>query len=242
VDELDDCYFYQTIELPGYGLQRGEWDLRHTADAYLGHYRFAGKRVLEVGTANGLLCFHMESRGAELVAYDLSDEQSWDLVPFFENESEKGALLATRRKHMRRINNAWWLTYRLFHSTAKVVHGTAYEIPKAIGAVDVVTFGSVLLHMRDPLQALSRGAALAREALIITDASFGSENLDGSPIAEFLPNAELRSPVDTWWRTSPRVIWEFCLIIGFPEVTISYHTQQGRLGDQLMYTIVARRG
>jgi SAM-dependent methyltransferase len=241
VDDLRDCYFYHTVELPEYGPQIGEWDLRNTADAYLGHFPFSGKRVLEIGTASGFLCFHMEREGAEVIAYDLSEEQSWDIVPFSETEPDYEAAVTARRKHIQRINNAWWLTHRLFGSQARVVYGTAYEIPESIGKVDVVTFGSVLLHLRDPLKALCRGARLAREALIITETSLGSEDLDSSPIARFLPNAKARSPIDSWWCLSPIVVCEFARIAGFPAATITYHHQTGRVGRQVMYTIVARR-
>ena len=41
-----------------------------------------GKRVLDVGTSSGFLCFEMERRGAEVVAFDLSDEFDGDAVPF----------------------------------------------------------------------------------------------------------------------------------------------------------------
>src|SRR5262249_47083940 len=57
VTDLADCYFYHTLELPGYGLVEGEWDLRAGAEAYLGGVDFRGRRVLEVGPASGFLCF-----------------------------------------------------------------------------------------------------------------------------------------------------------------------------------------
>ncbi|MBV9971725.1 MAG: hypothetical protein JO135_00155, partial [Candidatus Eremiobacteraeota bacterium] len=28
VTNLSDCYFYHTMEIPGYGLVEGQWDLR----------------------------------------------------------------------------------------------------------------------------------------------------------------------------------------------------------------------
>src|SRR5262249_7054365 len=76
-----DCYFYHTMEIPGHGLVEGEWDLRAAADAYLGGVDFRGRRVLEIGTASGFLCFTMERRGAEVVAFDLSPEHAPDLIP-----------------------------------------------------------------------------------------------------------------------------------------------------------------
>ncbi len=242
VEDLGDCYFYQSIVLPDLGLQEGEWDLRDSADAYLGHVPLAGKRVLEIGSANGFLCLHMEAQGAEVVAFDLSEEQSWDLVPSFKSELDYEQALAGRRRHVRKINNAWWLAHRLFRSKAKRVYGNAYEIPEAIDMVDGVTLGSVLIHLRDPLRALTRAARFAREALIITEASHVAAWLDDAPIAQFLPSSVLDTPTDTWWRLSPKVISEFVRILGFSEVKITYHLQAGRLGSQVMYTLVARRG
>ena len=63
VESLDDCIFYHTIDLPGFGTQPGMWDLRANVEKYLGQVDLQGKRVLEMGTATGYLCFHMESQG-----------------------------------------------------------------------------------------------------------------------------------------------------------------------------------
>jgi len=46
------------------------------------------------------------------------------------------------------------LSPRPHGSRARMVYGSVYAIPTAIGAVDVATFGSVLLHVRDPFIAL----------------------------------------------------------------------------------------
>src|SRR5438876_64896 len=82
LNDLADCYFYHSMEIPGYGLVEGPWDLRGGVDDYLGGVDLHDKRVLEIGTASGFLCFTMEGRGAKVVAYDLSEEQSWDVVPY----------------------------------------------------------------------------------------------------------------------------------------------------------------
>src|SRR5438046_10691371 len=81
VTDLEDCYFYHSMEIPGYGLVEGPWDLRGGVDDYLGGVDLRDKRVLEIGTASGFLCFTMEGRGAEGVASDLSDDHSWDVGP-----------------------------------------------------------------------------------------------------------------------------------------------------------------
>src|SRR6516225_6733673 len=82
VTKTADCIFYHTMDIPGHGLVEGEWDLRDNPAAYLGNVDVSGKRVLEIGTASGFLCFYMERQGAEVIAYDISEHQAWDLVPY----------------------------------------------------------------------------------------------------------------------------------------------------------------
>src|SRR6478736_6007586 len=81
VTQLEDCFFYHTMDVPGYGTIPGPWDLRGHVDAYLGGVDLRGKRVLELGTASGFVCMEMEKRGAEVVAFDLSEDYDQDLVP-----------------------------------------------------------------------------------------------------------------------------------------------------------------
>jgi hypothetical protein len=71
ITDLKDCDFYHTMDIPGVGLVKGEWDLRLGIRRYLGNVAFRDKRVLEIGTASGFVCFYIESQGAEVVAYDL---------------------------------------------------------------------------------------------------------------------------------------------------------------------------
>ncbi|MBI5629294.1 MAG: methyltransferase domain-containing protein [Elusimicrobia bacterium] len=245
----EDCYFYHTIDLPRHGLQKGEWDLRGGEADYLGRCELKGKRVLEIGTANGYLCFYMERQGAEVVGYDLSENQSWDIVPYVHPKFDAKAIMEKRREHIKKTNNAWWLTRGLLGSKARVVHGTVYEVPEAIGPVDIVTFGSILLHVRDPFQAMCRAARLCRDTLIVTDVPSISRGWKrdllrrfASPSAmEFLPRAEGRYPYETWWILPPELAAEFAKILGFPHVRITYHTQKYYRGDKHLYTMVARR-
>ena len=252
VDNLQDCYFYQTTEIPGYGVMRGEWDLRAGIETYLGNVRFAGKRVLELGTASGFLCFEMEKRGAQIVAYDLSAEDSWDIVPYAGQPSQ--AIIESRRERIRQINNAWWLSHRLFKSSARMVYGSVYELPEEIGPVNITTVGSILLHLRDPFLALQKAAALTTETIIVTEAVPVLQRspfyplirwlakLDGRiatylvPQLNFLPDPDKRAPWDTWWNLSPALVSRFLKILGFSEQRISYHQQPHHYGEDLQYT------
>jgi hypothetical protein len=239
VETLDDCYFYHTVELPEFGLIEGEWDLRNGVEAYLGNIDPAGMRILEVGTANGYLCFEMERRGADVVAYDLSDEYDWDIVPFGGSIDQK--LRAERRKRIRQLNNAWWLTHRLLHSRAKVVYGTAYTIPEAIGPVDTATFGCILLHLRDPFLALQRAAVLARQTLVVTDVMPGwGDETNNHPLT-FIPDPANPDMNDSWCYLAPGLVERYLHILGFPRTAISYHQPLFQGHPAPLYTVTGSR-
>ena len=67
VRDLDGCFFYHTMELPGFGEVKGQWDLRGRFDEYIGGVEVAGKSVLDIGSATGFLSFEAEKRGASRV-------------------------------------------------------------------------------------------------------------------------------------------------------------------------------
>jgi hypothetical protein len=260
----EECYFYHTMDLPTIGVVEGEWDLRDNVAAYLGGVDLRGKRVLEMGAASGFLTFTMEQLGAEVVAYDLSDQHAWDVVPYAGVDVE--GYLAERREHLRRLNNGWWLAHRLFGSRARVAYGTAYEVPAALGPVDVCTFGAILQHLRDPFLALQQALRLTRETVIVTDPPppgyFAgrrytawyhrlwrrmpwlqrqmSEWLRAETIS-FRPEPALGEPKDTWWLLAPEAVMRMIGVLGFDTVSLTFHTQKNRGRETVLYTVVGRR-
>lgn len=255
VTNPNDCSFYHTIDLPGHGLITGDWDLRENVTEYLGRVDFKNKKVLEVGTANGYLCFEMEKRGADVTGYDLSPSHDWDYVPF--NGKIDEGLIEKRKDNIRRLNRAWWYGHRCFKSKAKVVYGSVYQIPESIGPVQIATFGSILLHLRDPFLALQKAAQITTETMIVTDImpnyfkqapTFGRYRLFKSlfwqilkPSMVFLPDPAVNSPNDTWWNLSPEIVGRFLNMLGFPSQEVFYHTQKYKKHDAPLFTIVARR-
>jgi hypothetical protein len=240
VETLEECDFYHDMELPGLEAQHGAWDLRWRESEYLGGVDFRDKRVLELGTANGALGFWMEQQGAEVVCYDLSPALDWDIVPYSRAEAEVRATAAERKEHIRRLNNAWWLAHRLFRSKARLVHGDVYHVPAAIGPVDIVTFGAILLHLRDPFLALQNGLRLARETAVVVDLVLPGSDLD-APTLRFAPDASTGQPRESWWLLSPALVVRMLGVLGFEETRISYHSQKHFGSDMAMYTVVARR-
>jgi SAM-dependent methyltransferase len=252
VATIDDCSFYHTVDLPGFGQQDGMWDLRPAIDDYLGRVNFKGLRVLEVGTADGFIAFHMERAGAEVVACDLSPDYDWDVVPFA--GYDHAAFLDRRKADIQRLNNAFWLSHRLLGSSVKMVYCDAYSLPAEIGEFDVCTFGSILLHLRDPFLALQRAADLTTGTIIVTDVmSRLSTPRFLEPVQRFLP-AMLRRPAmrflpewrkteprETWWVLSPQLVRDFVGVLGFEATSVIYHTQLYRGRHQRCFTVVGRR-
>ena len=239
ITSLDDCYFYHTTDIPGRGTVTGEWDLRPNLDAYLGHYDFAGKRVLDVGAASGLLSFHMEHRGADVVSFDLSEHEKWDVVP--NARLDVAAVEAGRREHMRRINNGYWLCHSANQSKARAVYGVVYDIPESIGPVDVAIYGSILLHLRDPFLALQNGARLAQEAIIVTDVCPLNRFGQFLNTPRFQPDPHRPDRWGTWSLLPPNLVKRYLAVLGFGNSTVTWHKQLFLGQKRTLYTVVARR-
>jgi SAM-dependent methyltransferase len=241
---LSDGYFYHSIDLPGLPTIAGAWDLRPAVDSYLGGIDVAGKRVLEVGAANGFLSFHMERQGASVVPYDLSPDRLGDIMLF--PGLDKGVFEAKYREVVTGLNRAWWHAQRAFGSSLALRHGTAYEIPEELGPVDITTFGSILLHLRDPYSALAAVARLTRERIVVTDllnapfcAEVSLERSTAMPARNEAQQAQSTGMIfnptrnqdpSAWWSFSPGAIERLLLAVGFGRSRVTFHQQLFRPG------------
>jgi len=240
VKDIEQCYFYHTIDLPGYGTIHGDWDLRDGIKDYLGGVNFRGKRILDVGTANGMICFNTEKQGGKVTAFDLSKDYSWNLVPYTKWKEYEYAT-DWHHSHIDSLNNAYWFCHRSLNSNAKVVYGDVYNIPEQIGQVDIAIYGSILLHLRDPFLALQSGTRLAREGVVVTDVLRDETHKLKEPYLRFLPDPETSEPKDTWWDLSPEFVVRVVKVLGFENTSITYHSQTFK-GDKIrLFTVVGRR-
>lgn len=240
IEDIDQCFFYHTIDLPGHGTIEGDWDLRDGINDYLGGVNFSGKKVLDVGTANGMLCFETERQGGKVTAFDLSKDYAWDLVPYAKWKDYE-YISHEHHNTIDRLNNAYWFCHRCFNSNAKVVYGDVYNIPEQIGEVDIVVYGSILLHLRDPFLALQNGTRLTREAVVVTEVLRDQTFQSKEPYMKFLPDPETLEPVDTWWDLRPEFIVRVLNVLGFEDTQVTYHSQLCKGEKVQLYTVVCRR-
>ena len=235
---LSDCVFYHTMEIPGHGLIQADWDLRPNIDQYLGQVDFRGKRVLDVGTASGYLSFHMESRGADVVSYDLSREFPFECAPSRYNHRRQ---VDEYRRYIDAVNNGYWLTHRALKSRAQMVYGTVYKMPRTIGPVDVAVFGSILLHLRDPFLALQNALRLTTEKVVVAELLCDPNDVYAGPHMVFAPEYWKEVGQGTWWRLTPALVQRFVAALGFEKTTTTYHEQLHYGNTWKMFTVVGER-
>ena len=240
---LADCDFYHTVDIPGHGVVEGQWDLRGREADYLGHVPLAGKSVLEIGPASGHLSFWMEAQGAKVTAFDLSETGAWDFVPFHGLDLE--AANAARAQHLRRLQNSWWFLREARGAKAEAIYGTVYDIDSSLGAFDVVTLNSVLLHLRDPMGAMIKAASVCGKTLVVTEVAEEHYHRrtpwKRDPKAlTFLPKADQPGSYDAWFVLPSGVTVEMMRILGF-KPTLTRHRQSFQSGQFHMYTVVGER-
>jgi len=239
VTRPDDCLFYHTVDVPGYGTIRGFWDIRGHESEYLGDVDFAGARVLEIGPASGQLSFFMERGGAEVVSADVADDFQWD---FFWNVYDRipgdlQPVFELNKTNIERIKNSYWFLHRAFGSKAKVHYGDTYELPRELGDFDISVLACILLHSKYPHTILENCARLTRQKIVITE-PFRQRQLMQSSM-EFLPVG--KRWWDTWWGFSPKFFMDVLSTMGFNHSKVTYHTQKQFDMPEHMFTVVASR-
>jgi SAM-dependent methyltransferase len=242
VASVDDCFFYHTMELPGLGVVRGQWDLRGRFDDYTGGVPVAGKSVLDVGTATGFLSFEAEKKGASsVVSFDLSDPRQQMFIPFKDKPyyCDYERFMADHAHEIERWKNGYWLCHRLLNSKAEVFYGDIFRLPPALGQFEVVIAGAVLEHLNDQITALASLARLTRETMVIVTPVLETEER----IARLEPTADNPDYDFTWWRYSIGAYREILRILGFRIDRISESEYRYDYGDRLetRTTIVAVR-
>lgn len=242
VENLDDCYFYHTMDVPGFGVQKGHWDLRGRFRDYVGGVDVTGKSVLDVGSATGFLSFESERLGAgKVLSFDLADARQQAFVPFKHKlyHTDYEAWLRSHNNTINKWKNAYWLCHRLLNSQAEVFYGDIYALPRELGMFDVVLVGAVLEHLRDPVAALISIASVTKETMVLVTPLIETEER----IARFEPSADRPQDDFTWWTYSVGLYREVLGILGFRIERIStanyFHEYESRMEERS--TIVAIR-
>ena len=148
-----------------------------------------GKRVLDIGCADGYFTFLAESRGADVVAID-----SWPREGFF-------------------------LAHEVLNSRAEFCHMSAYDLcPDTFGLFDIVFFFGVYYHLKSPLLALERIASVTREYAIIESEIVDFQCVEGDGFSRFYEFNELNNDSSNWWGPNITCLLQTTRAAGFPRV------------------------
>lgn len=218
VTDLAQCAFYHTMDLPAVGEIKGQWDLRENIEKYLGNMDFKGKTCLDVGAASGFLSLEMEKRGGMVTSFDADDACRYAMLPFRDSIYTTNHNLWSQQANewLKRLHNSYWFAHRLMHSSAKVFYGDVYNIPSELGPFDVVMIGQIMIHLRDPIWALTSLSKLCKETLIIAEGMLDTDDT----IAKFDARAEV-GPEWLWWKYSKGLWKEILAMLGFEIKSIS---------------------
>jgi SAM-dependent methyltransferase len=221
--ELEECFFYHSIDLPVSGPQAGVWDLRGRFDDYVGHQDLQGRTVLDVGTASGFLTFEAETRGATVTSFEVASVEQLHVLPY----QDSLAIQATDAT-LERLKNAYRLAHDELSSSASCVYGDIYSLsPDTTELFDVVLIGQLLVHLPDAISALAAASSVCRDTLIIVEGSFE----DPSPVAGLCARADQPSINYAWYHYSTGWYNEVLRIIGFRDISIDRSTYRCNAQD-----------
>ncbi|PTY03580.1 hypothetical protein DB346_06840 [Verrucomicrobia bacterium LW23] len=242
VTDLTQCCFYHTVDLPTVGTVKGHWDLRGRIGEYLGRIDVAGRRVLDLGTASGFLTFEMEKQGAHVVSFDADSSERFAFLPMHSHDSvtKREEWYALHEGVLNTTKNSYWLSHRLHNSSAQAYYGNVYNLPGELGMFDVVVVAQILIHLRDPIMALTQAANRSARHLVI------AEGMIDSPEADMRLCGSMKNGIPyAWFKLSTTLYREVLEMLGFRiirQTTASYSCSDSQHDNQIpITTIIAER-
>jgi tRNA (mo5U34)-methyltransferase len=205
---IDELYWYHTIDL-GHGVKTpGEFD----TEAALARIPFPksleGKRCLDVGTRDGFWAYTMEARGAsEVVGIDVDHPTHFD-NPWLPAEFRQRLVDAPVGVD----SHAFHLAHELLDSKVQRVVTTVYDLnPEEHGTFDFAYMGTILLHLRDPIGALTAVRKVVTGQILVND-SITPDVLMGTrrPAARL---QDFQAPF--WWIPNAAALARYVEAAGF---------------------------
>jgi tRNA (mo5U34)-methyltransferase len=180
-NEVDSMRWYHTIELGDGVVTPGEYDLRPIVPRLPLPESLAGKRCIDLGSRDGFYAFEMERRGAsEVVSIDLDDPD--EIAMPASAPANRDAIA----EELEVGNRAFETARRALGSNVRRELVSIYALdPDAQGRFDFAVLGSLLLHLRDPVGALTGARRVIDGRLLIVDAvAVSADLLRRRPVAQ----------------------------------------------------------
>ena len=205
---IDEVNWYHTIDLGDGVLTPGEFDTKAALERLPFPKSLEGKRCIDVGTRDGFWAFTMEQRGAsEVVGIDIDHPLDLD-NPWL----PKATMDVLAQAEPGREAQGFKLAHELLDS--KVVRSTTsvYDLtPEKIGTFDFAYVGTMLLHVRDPIGALTALRKVVTGQILVND-SITPDSLMGTRVAAARLQ-DLNGPF--WWMPNAAGLARYVTAAGF---------------------------
>lgn len=163
-DQVASTRWYHTIELPDGVVTPGAFDHRPVVPYYGIPDNLSGVRCLDAACSNGFWAFEFERRGGSVVALDIPSIADWD---FPAGTPPLGTTAPDEFS-----TAAFGVAHRALRSQVELVRRNLYTMdPEDLGTFGFVHMADVLLHLRNPLDALRqlRSLTAPHGSALITD-------------------------------------------------------------------------
>lgn len=234
--DIENYYWYHTIELPDGLITPGLYDLREALPNFPFPVQMQGMSVLDVGTATGFFAFEFARRGAQVTAVDLPSLYALDRFPGQDitHTIEKiGEMIVPKsvgevRGYVRNYSAEQLYLYLLegpFEFCRKLLNApverylsTVYDLSEAkLGRkFDLVFLGDILLHTLNPLRALAAVAPLCQGTLVLSQTM--PENFDAEPVMRYVGGDTPGSDELSWWLPNKACLVQLLKKLGFRTV------------------------
>ena len=192
------AWYHGGIDLLPDLVTKGQSDPRLTLLPFLNLPEdLSDKSVLDIGAWDGFMSFECESRGASPVVS--LDSYVWNRNNW--PTGQDGFNLARDCKGS---------------SAIPVVCDVLDISPYNLGTFDIVLFLGVLYHMRHPLLALEKVAAVTYGSLIL-ETHIGLDDGD-IPAMRFYKGSELYNDYSNWWGPNIKCVTHMLQDVGFSQI------------------------
>jgi len=190
-----------------------------------------GKSVLDVGAYDGYYSFAAERMGAERVV--ALDHWVWSVdLPAWMDYREKRIAAGMPVEPVETLPELWRpdelpgrrafdLAHEALGSSVEVVIGDLLDYDLAmLGTFDLVLYLGVLYHVRHPLLALERLAAVTRGTAIIETQAELFRGSGGRPLCRFIEGDELNHDPSNFWTFNEEALRSMCRSAGFESAEV----------------------
>jgi tRNA (mo5U34)-methyltransferase len=185
-----------------------------------------GKSFLDIGAWDGYFSFRAEREGADRVV--ALDHYVWmiDLEAqrlYYESCLREGV----RAREFSEVSGLWRpedlpgkagfdCAHDLLASKVECVVADFMDMDlQTLGRFDVVLYAGMLYHMRHPMLALERVAAVTNERAIIETQAIAIGGMEELEVAQFLGRHQLRGDPTNWWAPTAPALRAMCESAGF---------------------------